>query len=72
MTFIDELAIKRCQTDQLNLKDELVLERPSTQFFGGAEPARQDVKPFPQSSLTFDDKGIENIAKLVFKGMQGC
>ena len=53
-------------------KDEPLLTRKSTQFFGGSEPARPDLKPFPQSNLTFDDQGIENIAKLVFKGMQGC
>ena len=25
----------------------------------------------PRSDLTFNDQGVENIAKLVFKGMQG-
>ena len=51
-------------------KDEPVLQRKSTKFFGGSEPARPDA--LPQSALTFDDQSIENISKLVFKGMQAC
>ena len=74
ISFNDGKPVKRVKTELLNMtgKDEPLLQRRSTKFFGGSEPARPDVKPFPQSALTFDDQSIENIAKLVFKGMQAC
>ena len=31
-----------------------------------------NLTPIPQSSLTFNDQGIKNIAKMVFKGMQSA
>ena len=68
----DKAVVKKVATTLLSNKKEDVLKQRSTQYFGGSELARPDLNPFPQSSLTFNDQGIENIAALVFKGMQGC
>ena len=50
--------------------DDDTLSRKTTEYFGGREPVGEDFRP-PQSSLTFNDENIRNIAALVFKGMQG-
>ena len=44
----------------------------TTEFFGGSVPLNSTVTPVPRSSLTFDDQGVRNIAKMVFKGMQSA
>ena len=51
-------------------KDLPIAKNQTTEYFGGSEPVGDDFKP-PQSSLTFNDESIRNIAALVFKGMQG-
>ena len=55
-----------------NNKEESVFAQISTIHSDGSEPEEPEVESFPQSSLTFNDQGVKNIAKLVFKGMQGC
>ena len=45
-------------------------ERRMSKYFG-SEEAQSPATPKFRSSLEFDDQGVENIAKLVFKGLKG-
>ena len=42
----------------------------TTEYFGGTEPLTPETTPVIRSALEFDDKGVNNIAKLVFNGMK--
>ena len=42
-----------------------------TEYFGGTEPYTPSPKTQPRESLEFNDDGVDNIAKMVFKGMKG-
>ena len=41
-------------------------------MYFGSEEAQSPTTPQIRSNLEFDDQGVENISKLVFKGMKGC
>ena len=45
-------------------------ERRMSKYFGSEEAQSPSATPQIRSSLEFDDQGVENISKLVFKGMK--
>ena len=58
--------------DQKHKQELLEMRSNTTEFFGGSVPLSSTVTEVPKSSLTFNDQGVRNIAKMVFKGMQSA
>ena len=42
----------------------------TTEYFGGTTPLTPETTPVIRCDLEFDDEGVENISRLVFKGMR--